>query len=131
MSMGDDAYAFALRTALNEIRNACPEITNSFMFKEDGEVIAGDENTPEKTVRTVVDAFDGVLEKAEAIGGVESVTLDGSEGRANVSRVNGLYLVTIASKQADMNYVNTVARVLIPTVLRLLEKITPASLKWG
>ncbi len=127
--MDNEIYSFALKNTLNEIRNACPDIANSFMFKEDGEIIAGDENTPEKTMVHVVNAFDGIFEKAESIGGVEGITLEGSNGRVNVSHLNDLYLVTVTSRKADMNYVNTVTRVLIPTVLKLLEKIHPTSLK--
>jgi len=127
--MDDEVYSFALKNALNEIRNLCPDITNTFMFREEGEIIAGDENTPEKAMVHVIDAFDGILEKAEAIGGVEGVTVEGSNGRVNVSRANDIYLVTVTSRKADMNYVNTVTRVLIPTVLKLLEKICPTLLK--
>lgn len=127
--MDNEAYSFALKNALNEIRNVCPDIQNSFMFREDGEIVAGDENTPQKTMVRVTHAFDGILEKAEAIGGVEGVTLEAGKGRVNVSCVNDLYLVTVTSKKADMNFVNTVTRVLIPTVLKLLEKISPAPLK--
>ena len=127
--MDNEAYTFALKNALNEIRNVCPDITNTFMFREDGEIIVGDENTPEKTMVHVVDAFDGIFEKADAIGGVECITIEGSNGRVNVSWLNDLYFVTVTSRKADMNYVNTVTRVLIPTVLRLLEKICPTPLK--
>jgi hypothetical protein len=127
--MDDEVYSFALKNALNEIRNVCPDITNAFMFREDGEIIAGDKNTPEKTMVHVVDAFDGLLEKADAIGGVECITLEGTNGRVNVSCMHDVYLVTVTSRKADMNYVNTIIRVLIPTVLRLLEKICPTPLK--
>jgi hypothetical protein len=127
--MDTEVYSFALKNALNEVRNVCPDITNAFMFREGGEVIAGDEKTPEKIVVRGVDAFDSILEKAEAIGGAEGITLEGSNGRVSVSNVNDLYLVTVTSRKADMNYVNTVTRVLIPTVLKLLEKISPTSLK--
>lgn len=127
--MDDKIYTSALKNALNEIQNICPDIKNSFMFKKDGEIIAGDEATPEKTMVRVANAFNGILEKAEAIGGVEGVTLEGSKGRANISCVNDLYLVTVTSRKANMKYVNTVTRVLIPTALRLLEKIYPAPLK--
>lgn len=127
--MDDEVYSLALKNALNEIRNACPDIKNSFMFRKDGEIVAGDEATPEKTMVRVAKAFDGILEKAEAIGGVEGVTLEGSKGGVNISCVNDLYLVTVTSRKADVKYVNTVTRVLIPTVLKLLEKIHPAPLK--
>jgi hypothetical protein len=127
--MDNEAYTFALKNALNEIRNICPDITNAFMFREDGEIIVGDENTSQKTMVHVVDALDSIFEKADAIGGVECITIEGSNGRVNVSWLNDLYFVTVTSRKADMNYVNTVTRVLIPTVLRLMEKICPTPLK--
>ncbi|MDH5482392.1 MAG: hypothetical protein OEY22_05895 [Candidatus Bathyarchaeota archaeon] len=127
--MSNEVYSFALKSALDEIRNVCPDVTSTFMFREDGEIVAGDESTPEKTMVRVVNAFDSILEKAEAIGGVEGITLEGSNGRVDVSYVKDLYLVTVTSKKADMNFVNTVTRVLIPTVLKLLDNIHPTSLK--
>jgi len=127
--MDNEVYSFALKNTLNEIQNICPDIKNSFMFKEDGEIIAQDENTPEKVVVHVIDSFDGILEKADAIGGIEGVTLDSSKGRVTISCMNDIYLVTVTSKKADMNYVNTVTHVLIPTILRLLDKINSTPLK--
>lgn len=127
--MDSEIYSFALKTTLNEIQNLCPDIKNSFIFKEDGEIVAGDENTPEKTIVRVIDSFDGILEKAEALGGVEGITLESSKGRVNVCCMNGFYLVTVTLANADKNYVNTITRVLFPTVLKLVEKITPAPLK--
>ena len=127
--MDTEVYSSALKNALNEIQNICPDIKNAFMFREDGEIVAVDTNTPENTVVRVVDAFDGVFEKADALGGVESITLDSSKGRVSVSYINDLYLATVTTKKADMNYVNTVTHVLIPTVLKLIEKISPAPLK--
>lgn len=129
MDTDNEIYSFALKSALNEIQNVCPDIKSSFMFKEDGEIIASDETTSEKVIVRVVDAFDGIFEKADSVGGIEGVTLEGSKGRVNVSCMNDFYLVTVTSRKADMVYVNTVTRVLIPTVLRLLEKISPAPLK--
>jgi len=124
-----EVYSFALKNALDEIRNVCPGIENSFMFKEDGEIIAGDESTPEKLIVQVVDAFGGIIDKADAIGGVECMTLECNKGNVNVSCMDDLYLVTVTSTKADMNRVNIVTRVLIPTVLKLLEKIHPPPLK--
>jgi hypothetical protein len=123
--MDNEVFSFALKNTLNEIRNVCPDITSTFIFREDGEIIAGDEGTPEKTMVHVVDAFDGILEKAEAIGGIEHITLEGNRGTLDVSHMNNIYFVTVTSTNADVNYVSAVTRVLIPTVLRLLEKISP------
>jgi len=127
--MDDEVYSFALKNTLNEIRNVCPGIINTFIFREDGEIIAEDESTPEKTMVRVINAFDGILEKADAIGGVKRITLEGNKGTLDVSHTNNIYFFTVSSKNADMNYIDTVTRVLIPTVLKLLEEICPTPLK--
>jgi hypothetical protein len=126
--MDNEIYSFALKNALNEVRNLCPDMTNAFMFNKDGEIIAGDEKISEKTVTRVVNAFDSMIEKADAIGDIEGIVLEGAEGRISISGMNSVYLLTVTSKKADLNYVNTVTRVVIPTVLKVLEKINPAPL---
>ncbi|MBS7281299.1 MAG: hypothetical protein KIH09_15895 [Candidatus Freyarchaeota archaeon] len=127
--MDSEVYSFALKSALDEIRNLCPDVTGAFIFKEDGEVVAGDGALSDKVMVRVVDAFDGIFEKANAIGGVDGIIIDGGNGKVSVSRVNDVYMVIATSKKADVNYVSTVTRVLIPTVLRLLDKICPAPLQ--
>jgi len=127
--MDSEVYSFAIRNTLNEVRNVCPDITNTFMFREDGEIVSGDEGTPEKTIVRCIDAFDDILEKAGAVGDVESIILEGKNGRIDVSHVNDFYLVTVTSKKADINYVHTITRVLVPTVLKLLEQICSTPLK--
>ena len=123
--MDNEVYSFALKNTLDEIQNICPDIKNSFIFTEDGEVIAGDANTSEKTIVKVIDAFDTILEKAEVVGNIETMTLDCANGRVSISNMNKLYLATVTSRNADKNYVNTVTRVLVPTIIKLLEKINP------
>lgn len=127
--MDNEVYSFALKNTLNEIRNVCPDVTSTFMFKDDGEIVGSDENTPEKTVVRVVDAFDGILEKSEVIGGVEGIIIEGHKSRVNISKVNDLYFGTVTSQKADMQYVNAITRVLVPTVLKLLDKIHPTPIQ--
>jgi hypothetical protein len=101
------------------------------MFRKDGEIVAGDEHTTNEVIGHVVDSFDGVLEKADAIGGIGSITIEGSEGRVDISCFNDFYMVTVTSKGANVNYVGTLTRVLVPTVLKIVEKISTAPLKNG
>jgi predicted regulator of Ras-like GTPase activity (Roadblock/LC7/MglB family) len=126
--MSNEVYAFALKNTLNEIKNVCPDVSKTFIFKEDGKILAKDENTDEETINRAVDAFNALTERANAIGGLESVTLHGANGRVNIACINDFYLTTIASKEADEKYVNTLTQVLVPTVLKLVEKIHPASI---
>lgn len=127
--MDNEVYSFALKNTLDEIQNICPDIKSSFVFTEDGEVVAGDANTSEKTIVKVIDAFDTILEKAEAVGNIETITLDSTDGRVSISNINKLYLATVTSKNADRNYVNTVTRVLVPTIIKLIEKINSTPTK--
>jgi len=126
--MDNELYSFALKSTLDEIRNLCPDIRNAFMFREDGEITAADENTPRKTIVKIVDSFDGLMEKAETMGGIDLITVEGSKGGVNVSRMNNHYLVMVTSQNADKNYLNTITHTLVKTVLKLLEKINPAPL---
>jgi len=123
--MNNEVYSFALKSTLQEIQNIIPDVSNSFIFK-DGKILAKDETTPEKDVNRTIDAFDAITEKADIIGGLEAVTIQGANGRVNIACMNDFYLTTVSSKEADEKYVNTLTRVLIPAIVRLVEKIHPA-----
>jgi len=125
----NDVYAIALQNALDEIRNACPDIQHAFIFKDTGEIIAGDAETPQKVIVRVLDAFNGIFSRAKAIGGIEAVTLKCGGGTVALHSFGEHHLVMVTSANADLNYINTLTRVLIPTVLKLLEKISPTPLK--
>jgi len=123
--MENDVYSFVLRNTLNEITNACPDIQNIFLFKEDGDIISGEEKAQEEAAVHTVDALDEILEKAKALGGIENISLEGTNGTVNVSRVNDFYLVTVVPEKANLKNINVFTNILLPTVLNLLDKIAP------
>jgi predicted regulator of Ras-like GTPase activity (Roadblock/LC7/MglB family) len=127
--MSDEAYAFALKNALTEIRNVCPDVQTSFLFDKEATLVAGDSETPEATLSRVVTSLEGILNKAETLGGLNSVVIEGSKGSIHISCVDDMYLTMVASKDADMHYLETVARVLIPTVIKLLNSLNPTPLR--
>jgi hypothetical protein len=98
------------------------------MFSEDGEITASDENTPEKSMVRIIDALDGLLEKAETMGGIDLVTIEDSKGGASLSHLGDQYLVMVTTEKADQS-VNIMTRAIVTTVLKLLEKISPAPLQ--
>jgi predicted regulator of Ras-like GTPase activity (Roadblock/LC7/MglB family) len=120
-NMEDDIYSFALRNTLHEITNACPDISNIFLFNKDGGIITGEENVRQAAVSTI-DALRDVLEKAETLGGVQNIIVEGTRGTVSVSLINDSYLVTVLPEGADLKYVNTLADVLVRTITKLLEK---------
>jgi len=124
--MSNEVYAFALKSTLDEIQNACPDVTSNFIFK-DGKILAKDKNTEEENATQTINAFDAITERAETIGDVETITIQSAEGKVNIATTHAFYLTTVSSKEADEKYVNTLTRILIPIVIRLVEKIQPAS----
>ncbi len=118
-----------MRNALTEIGNVCPDIQTSFLFNKDAKVVAGDAETPEESIEKLANSLEAIREKADSIGGLDSIIIEGSSGNIHLSSVNDLYLTMITSKTADMKYVETVARVLIPTVMKLLDNIGPTPLR--
>ena len=124
--MSDEIYTFALKNTLNEIKNACPTVSHAFIFTKDTKIIAADENTTDAAVHSAIDALNAIIERANTIGDIETVTFHSTNSQVNITRINNFYLTTITSKETDQNYVNTLTQVLVPIVLKLVAKIHPA-----
>jgi predicted regulator of Ras-like GTPase activity (Roadblock/LC7/MglB family) len=123
--MNKDPYAVALENALTEIKNICPDITHSFIFTKDGAIVARVSETDEETTEKTISSFQSVAEKADTIGSLKAFYVNGNKGKIILSGVNDMYLALAASEDADTTYLHSVTRVIIPTVLKLLETITP------
>ena len=123
--MDKNTYTTALKNTLTEVRNICPDISCSFIFTKEGIVVAGDEQSADVPVGKTVDSFQSLMEKANTIGGLHTMIVNGSKGNVHISSVNDMYLVIAASKNADMAYIRSIANVIVPTVLKLLKNIVP------
>ena len=126
--MNKDPYAVALESALTEIKNICPDVTHSFIFTKDGAIVARVSETDEETTEKMISSFQSVAEKADTIGSLKAFYVNGKNGKLILSGVNGMYLALAASENADTTYLHSVIRVIIPTVLKLLETVTPTPL---
>ena len=125
----EETYSFALKNALTEIGNICPEVKLSFIFNQEGKVLA-EARKGEYNVEKIVSDFEEIFQKSHVVGGINSLTIDAKNGKVVISNIQeGVYLATVTSRNVDMKYLETVSRVLIPTVLKLLEKIAPTPLK--
>jgi hypothetical protein len=123
--MSAEECVLAIQNTLNEIKNVCPQVSNTFIFKQDNNVLAKDKETDEATITRAVEAFSALNKRGKAAGGLESVTFEGADNRATVTRVNNLYLATLASKDADEKTLHALTRVIVPTVIKLVELIQP------
>lgn len=120
--MNSTVYASALQNTLSEIKKICPEVSNSFVFK-DLDLIAKDDSTSKKNVDQAIVAFNLVEKEAKTIGGLKSIRVEGTKGKLNLTYMDKFNLATVISNKADENYVNTITRVLVPTVIKLADEI--------
>jgi len=126
--MSKDVYAVALKSALTEIEKICPDVSCSFIFTKDGTIVAGDSEANEEKMEKTVRSFQSIAEKAEGIGGLQTLLINGEKGNVHLSRINGMYLTLATSKNADTTLLHSVTRVIFPTLLKLLENVTPTPL---
>lgn len=107
--------------ALNEIKNSNKNISKAFIF-EKRNILAKDERVIEEEAIKTVEAFDQINAAAEVINGVESITIQGANGRVDITRVNDRFLATVASKEATDGAIDNLMRVLAPTILKRPEE---------
>jgi hypothetical protein len=124
--MSTEACNIALKNTINEIKNVCPDVTNILVFRENGEILAGDENTSEVTINSTQETFRALSERATVVGGIESVIFSASESKINISQFDDLYVTTVASDGADERTISNVVRVMIPTTLKIVQNIYPS-----
>jgi hypothetical protein len=70
-------------------------------------------------------ACNDIADQAEVIGGVETLTIDGVGSRLNIASMNNCYLATVSSSSADEKMVKALTCVVVPTVMKLLDQISP------
>ncbi len=122
-----EAYSTALQTIINEFKNITPEITNTFIFKKDGEIIASTETTTEDLNRKLIAAFNDLTDQAETIGGIETLSMQGADGQLSITSMNNRYLVNVSSRTADEKMVKMLTSIIVPTVVKLVDQISELS----
>ncbi len=122
-----EAYLTALQTVINEFKNITPEITNTFIFNKDGEIVASTETTTENQNKKLITAFNDIADLAENIGGIETLTIQGSDSQLSVTSMNNRYLVNVSSRAADEKIVKMLTSVIVPTVVKLVDQISELS----
>jgi hypothetical protein len=118
-----EVYSNALQTIIDEFKNISPEIKNTFISKKNGEIIASNQTTTPDQNQKLIDAFNNIDNKAETVGGIETFTIQGADNQLNIITMNDRYLATVSSRAADEKVVKTLTRVLVPTIVSLVDQI--------
>lgn len=127
--MNREPYAIALDTALTEIQKAYPGIHHSFLFTNTGSIISKDPETDQETIDNVLEAFEELKEKTEAIGGLKNFSATTEKGKLIISSLDDMYLVLATSKKADENQIHSIKDVILPIILKAVEQISSTHLQ--
>ncbi len=122
--MNDEMLAFALKSTVDEIKNTCPDVSNTFIFNDDGTILAMDDALDNETAARTINVFKAVAKKANALGGLESASFYSENNRVNVLQIDNLRLVLVGSEEPDGERTTSLARILVPAVLKLTERIS-------
>jgi hypothetical protein len=117
-----DVYS-AFQTFVDEFKNISPEITNTFIFNINGEIIAKDETTTKEQTKNLICNFNNMAALEQSIGAIENLTIQGVDSQLSVTAMNNLFLVNVSSREADQKIVKSLTHVFIPTVAKLLNQI--------
>jgi predicted regulator of Ras-like GTPase activity (Roadblock/LC7/MglB family) len=128
--MSEKIYVTALKNTLTEIKNISPNVKHSFIFTEDGTIVARDEDIENISLKKTVHFFQQLVEKANPIGGLKALAINGEKGKLYISRVNDMYLAVTTSTNADVAYLQSIVNVIVPTILKLLKTVAPTPLEF-
>jgi predicted regulator of Ras-like GTPase activity (Roadblock/LC7/MglB family) len=121
--MNEEVYATALKTALTEIKNACPDVNSAYILLNNGKVVSNDDNSVDSTIEKAMNTLQELTDKSLSLGGLSDLVIDGEKGKIYVSQVNGTHSVMALSKRADLTFLRTITNIVFPTVLKVLEGI--------
>lgn len=123
--MSAEECVIAVQSTLNEVKNVCPPVCSTFVFKSDGALLAKDKYTSQDALDGALEALGALNRQAKELGGFGVASFEGAVRRVTVSRVDNLYLVAVASREADEKVLNALTGVIVPTVLRLVALVNP------
>ena len=122
--MNEEIYNIALRNALSGIKSSITDLNWSFILTSDGTVITSDDNPADPGMAKAASSFQSLAEKANTIGGLDNVLINGEKSKIYVSSVNDMYMVAGLAKSADLVYFRTITSAVLPTVLKVLDSVT-------
>lgn len=126
MSIEENKVDPTLVKAIDLIKSVNKDVSRTFIFGKDN-ILAKDDFTTEEQASKTIKAFEALSSKADIIDGLELLTVQGSNGRLDITHINDYYLTIVTSKDADKEIVNNLTHVLAPTIFRIIKDINPST----
>lgn len=124
--MNRDPYAIALHNAITEINKAYPDIKHSFIFTKTGTTLTGDQETDQQTINNIQRCFEKLKEQTKTIGNLENFTITTKDGELLLTNIQDVHLLLATTKNADKTHIHSITKVIIPTIMKTMEALTPA-----
>jgi len=110
-----------LQIVIDEFRNLTPDVTGAFVCDSDGAVVATLGQTDEKLIKSFTSNCSNIKAEAEEIDDIENLTIQCSKSKLCITAMNRLYFATVSTSAADPKIINSITRVIVPTIANLLN----------
>jgi len=115
--------SITLQTVIDQFKNISPELGKALIFKRDGEIVASIENNiKEDQAQKIASSYDEIAKESGIIGGLETLSIQGPNNQLEITSANNHYLAALASRAAEEKMVKALACVIVPTVIKLLDR---------
>jgi len=112
-----------LSAAINEIENANKEVSQAFLFQKD-KILVKDDRLIETDGNIAIQAFEEMSNRANVIDGIQAITIQGTNGRVDITQVNDFFLATVASKEANDETINNLPHILNQFLINYQEEVS-------
>jgi hypothetical protein len=110
----------AIQTVIDEFKTLSTDISKVLVFKLNGETLAtSKDTTPEQTQNLIASLKK--IKHTECIGGLENFTIQDINSQLAVTTVGDVYLTSVSSRLGDQKSINSLTRIVAPTVIRLAQ----------
>ncbi len=107
---------------LDEIKNINDDVSQVFVFKN-YKILSKDDCVKEEKANKTIEAFEAINNTANVIDGIESITIQGTNGRVDIDHNIDFFSTIVTSKEANQEKVNTLTRVLAPAIFEKFQNM--------
>ncbi|MCW3999830.1 MAG: hypothetical protein NWE93_06290 [Candidatus Bathyarchaeota archaeon] len=112
----------SIQIVIDEIKNLAPDIHTALVFRGNGDVLANTENATAEQTQALISSLGSI--DAQAIGGIESFTIQDINSQLAITAVGDTFLATESSRTGNQKAAASLIQVVIPAVIRLSTENT-------
>ena len=107
---------------LNEIKNINDDVSQVFVFKN-CKILSKDNCVKEEEANKTIEAFEALNNTANVIDGIESITIQGTNGRVDINHNNDFFSTIVTSREANQEKINDLTHVIAPAIFEKFQNM--------